>query len=145
MRLRVLLAVTFVAFGVGAPAFAQSADRESGLPDLPGMRVADRATRGEVAPSQSSKHGDTGTTDSKDEGTKTSEDGKQQKAEPPDPSSIQELPGTGGLPTIGEQRVGLAVNRGKADTMPRGLLAAAAVGTLVSVGSFLIVRRRYLG
>lgn len=142
MRLRVLLAATFVALGIAAPAFAQSADWESGLPDLPGMGVADRATRGEVAPSQSSRHGDAG---AHDEGTKTSEDGSQQQSEPPDPSSIQELPGTGGIPTIGEQRVGLAATRREADTMPRGLFAAAAIGTIVSVGAFLFVRSRFLG
>lgn len=141
MRLRVLLATTFVVLGVAAPAFAQSADWESGLPDLPGMGVADRATRGEVAPSQASRHGDT---DAQDDGTTGSTD-ESKNAEPPDASSIRKLPGTGGIPMIGEQRVGLASIRREADTVPRGLLAAAAIGTILSVGAFLFVRSRFLG
>ncbi len=141
MRLRVLLAAVFVALGFATPALAQSADWNSGLPDLPGMGVADRATRGEVAPSQASKHGDTGGTE---EGSTGSSDSAK-KAEPPDTSTIQELPGTGGIPIISEQRVGLASTRGEADTMPRGLFAAAALGTILSVGAFLIVRSRFLG
>ena len=141
MRLRVLLAATFVALGFAAPAFAQSSDWETGLPDLPGMGVADRATRGEVAPSQGSKHGDTGAQDDGDDGSS----GQAKKSAAPDPSSITELPGTGGIPIIGEQRVGLASTRGEADTMPRGLLAAAAIGTIFSIGAFLVVRSRFLG
>jgi hypothetical protein len=144
MRLRVLLAVTFVALGFAAPALAQNEESgtKSGLMDLPGMGVADRATRGEVAPSRASKHGDTSAAD---EPEPSSSPDSTTKAEPPDTSTIQELPGTGGIPIISEQRVGLASTRSEADTMPRGLFAAAAIGTILSIGAFLVARSRFLG
>lgn len=144
MRLRVVLAVAFVALGFAAPALAQSEEpqTQSGLLDLPGMGVADRATRGEVAPSQSSKHGDTGTAE---EPEPSSSPDPATEAEAPDTTTITELPGTGGIPTIRALRVGLASTRSEADTMPRGLFAAAALGTILSVGAFLVARSRFLG
>jgi hypothetical protein len=145
MRLRVVLVMMFVALGFAAPALAQSEEpqTQSGLLDLPGMGIADRATRGEVAPSQASKHGDT---DAADEPEPSASPDPATEAEAPDTGTITELPGTGGIPTISEQRVGLASTRSEADTMPRGLFAAAALGTILSVGAFfLVARSRLLG
>jgi hypothetical protein len=143
MRLRVLFALTVVGLCMAAPALAQSPE-DPAFPDLPGMGVAGRAAKGDVAPSQSTKHGDTdtGTTDG---GSDEPTSDETEAAEAPDTGVITALPGTGGIPIITEERVGLAVNRDKADTMPRGLAALAAIGTIVSVGAFLVFRDRVTG
>jgi len=143
MRLRVLFALTVVGLCMAAPALAQSPE-DPAFPDLPGMGVAGRAAKGDVAPSQSTKHGDTPDATS-DEAPDEPTSDKTEAAEAPETGVISALPGTGGIPVISEERVGLAVNRGEADTMPRGLAALAAIGTIVSVGAFLLFRDRVTG
>lgn len=103
------------------------------------MGLAERATRGEVAPSQASKHGDTG---AGAEERRTSSNA--QKASAPDTSVIAELPGTSGIPVISDMEGDLAsfAKRPQKDTMPRGLAALAALGTILSVGGFLVFRDR---
>jgi hypothetical protein len=121
---------------VGAPAQAQ--ESAPAFPDLPGMKLADEATRGEVAPSQAGHHGDTAAQAPAAEGTDVRS--AQQEA-PPDASSITELPGTGGIPLIEQIKAGLTSSRSESGSMPQGLTALAALGTILSVGGFLIFRR----
>lgn len=129
---------------IGGAALAQSASETSELPDLPGMGVAGRATRGEVARFEgSAKSSDGESTDSSS--TTTSSFGgftgsSAVKAdEPVDDSSIRDLPGTDSLPLIGQAK---AAFRRAVEPMPAGLAAYAALGTMLSVGSFLVLRRR---
>jgi hypothetical protein len=129
-----LLAVLFT----GAPALAEEAPEQNTFPDLPGMKLADEATRGEVAPSRASFH-------RSDPAPESEQANAQMSGSTPDVSSIAELPGTEQIPVISELRAGLSSARAKTDTMPRGLAALAALGTIVSVGSFLLFRNRLLG
>lgn len=136
----VLLGVVFV----GGPALARD-EKDSKFPDLPGMRLADRASRGEVAefsPGSSEPTAGTASTSSSSGNGGTSRTSKATTAAEPDASPILELPGTSGLPLIGEVRVGLTAVRRGIDSMPRGLAAVAALGTILSVGGFLLLRER---
>lgn len=136
MRTRVALAAATLlgTLFVGAPALA---DEGPAFPDLPGMKLAEDATHGEVAPGAAG--GQKSTTSS------TSDTSASKKASAPDTSSITELPGTDMIPIIGGAKIGLSSSRQRTDTMPRGLAALAALGTIVSVGSFLVFRNRVLG
>jgi hypothetical protein len=119
---------------VGAPALA---DEGPAFPDLPGMKLAEDATRGEVAPSAAGGQ--------KSVASSTSHTSTTKKSSAPDLNSIRELPGTDMIPVIGDAKIGLTSSRRQAPTMPRGLAALAALGTIVSVGSFLVFRDRILG
>jgi hypothetical protein len=153
MRSRLIALSVVVLFGalVGGPALAQS-DEGSTFPDLPGMRLADRASKGQVAefsPGDSEPTAGTASTSSSSPGSggtsRTSEATRANGADEPDASPILELPATSGLPLIGEVKVGLAAVRRGVDSMPRGLAALAAFGTLLSVGGFLLLRDRLVG
>jgi hypothetical protein len=134
VRLRVVLALVIAVLGTAAPALAKGTAK-AGFPDLPGMKLADEATRGEVAPTQASFHRDDGS------GTGSQEPApRAEKPSKPDASSISKLPGTGMIPAIG--RLASFTKRAGEDKMPRGLAALAALGTLVSVGGFLVFRDR---
>lgn len=161
MRTVVLIAAAAcVALGTAVPASAQSGSSsesaessgDSQFPDLPGMGVAGRASRGEVAdydPGDGSTGGggsgsttagsggsDGGTTDGDEETGDTA---------PPSAESIQQLPGTDQIPLIGELTSSTRAPRSTDAGMPRGLTALAALGTLLSVGAFLLARERLLG
>ena len=135
MKTRVaLLAATFLGtLFVGAPALA---DKGPSFPDLPGMKLAEDATQGKVAP------GATGGQKSETPSTSSTSASKQGSA--PDLSSLATLPGTGMIPVIGA-KLEPTSSRRDLDTMPHGLAALAALGTIVSVGSFLVFRNRVLG
>ena len=148
MRSRLIALSAVVVLGVllvGGPVVAQE-DEESQFPDLPGMGLADRASKGEVAefsPGSSEPTAGTASTSSSSPGSGgTSRTSKVTRADEPDASPILELPATSGLPLIGEVKVGLTAFRRGIDTMPRGLAALAAFGTLLSVGGFLLLRDR---
>ncbi len=150
MRTRLVALSAVVCFGVllvAGPALARSSDADrSEFPDLPGMGVADRASRGEVADfrpkgSDESTSGTTTTSSSSSGGVSGSTASNVTKADGVDPSPILELPGTSSLPLISEVRVGLASVKRGIESMPRGLAALAALGTLLSVGGFLALRR----
>lgn len=136
MKTRVaLVAATFLGLLlIGGLALA---DGGPSFPDLPGMKLADEATRGEVAPSAVGGQ--------KSVKSSTSDTSASKKTSARDTSAITELPGTRMIPVIGDSKIGLTSSRRQADAMPRGLAALAAVGTIVSVGSFLAFRDRILG
>lgn len=147
MRSRLIALSAAVVLGivlVGGSALAQQEDEGSKFPDLPGMRLADRASKGQVAefsPGSSEPTAGTASTSSSPSGSGgTSRTSKATRADEPDASPILELPATSGLPLIGEVKVGLTAFRRGIDTMPRGLAALAAFGTLLSVGGFLALR-----
>ena len=150
MRSRLIALAAVVPIGVvliGGSALAQASSKESKLPDLPGMGVAGRATRGEVArfetsdkTSGKSSTDSTSTTSSNSGGFGGFTGSSAVKAdEPLDTSSISDLPGTSAVPLIGQ--VAAAFRRG-IEPIPAGLAAFAALGTILSVGSFLALRRR---
>lgn len=163
MRTVVLIAAAAcVALGTAVPASAQSrsssesaeSSGDSQFPDLPGMGVAGRASRGEVAdydPGDGSTGGGgsgsttTGSGGSDGGTTDGEETGDTGDTAPPSAGSIQQLPGTEQIPLIGELTSGTRAPRTTAAGMPRGLTALAALGTLLSVGAFLLARERLLG
>lgn len=149
MRSRLIALSAAVVLGVvlvGGTALAERSDESSKFPDLPGMRLADRASKGEVAefsPGSSEPTAGTASTSSSSSGRGgTSRTSKATTAGEPDASPILELPGTSGLPLIGEAKMGLTAVRRGIDSMPRGLGALAALGTILSVGGFLLLRER---
>ncbi|HYZ91150.1 MAG TPA: hypothetical protein VFA34_02010 [Actinomycetota bacterium] len=137
MRLRFSLAVA-VLIGALAAMSPVSADDGPAFPDLPGMKLADEATRGEVAPAA----GNTQSFNTPDAAPAST---SKSAASTPDVASIHELPGMGQLPVIGDMKAAPTSSRRNSDAMPRGLAALAALGTIVSVGAFLVFRDRVLG
>lgn len=151
MRSRLIALSAAVLLGVvlvGGPAMAQDDAEGSQFPDLPGMRLADRASKGQVAefsPGGSEPTAGTASTSSRSSGSEdASPTSKAAKAHEPDASPILELPATSGLPLIGDVKVGLTAVRRGVDAMPRGLAALAALGTILSVGGFLVLRDRLI-
>jgi hypothetical protein len=134
-KLALVIAVAVGGLFACAPVFA---DEGPAFPDLPGMKLADEATRGEVAPSAGGQR----TFNAPEEASAAADKSSTEK---PDVSSIQELPGTAQIPVIGQMKADLTSSRRETDTMPRGLAALAAIGTIVSVGAFLLFRDRVLG
>ncbi len=137
MRARFVAFVAF-AFLIGAPAAMAADEPAASLPDLPGMRVAEDATRGQVAPSSASSQSDTGVASAGN--APASDSSKAASTGPPDAGPIENLPGSGVLPGIGKQRVGLASVT--TAVVHDGLAALAALGTILSVGGFLLLRNR---
>lgn len=141
MRLYVLV-FAFAAGVVFATPAAIAQEKDPAFPDLPGMGLAEDATRGRVAPSQSTRHEDPGV-----KGTESRpKDDKTTAEKAPDTSSVAALPGAGAISVIPEEAVGddtdLTSSGTKTPRAPLGLATFAALGTIVSLGSLWLLRDR---
>jgi hypothetical protein len=110
MRLRVVFVVIAAAMLAGPPALA------SAFPDLPGMRLADRAIGGRTPSSLSTNGG----TQTKKASAPASASTGEVRSSLPSAKSIEEMPGGAVLPAIGKLHAGFAVAR-QAATAPVGL------------------------
>jgi hypothetical protein len=137
MRARVLLTLLaggFLALFFSATAFADT------FPDLPGMGVADEATagKGEGAAVSGSTSGSTPqNAQAKPSDTDSVID---DAVDPAKVKPVRDMPGGNSMPIINQ--VDLTRLRTGTGPMPRALTALAAIGTLLSVGAFLILRDR---
>jgi hypothetical protein len=129
MRLKIVLVLTVVGLFVAAPALADT------FPDLPGMRAVEKTTSGRAA----QMHGAEATEPKADESTPTTQSVINKAVTTSEVKTIRELPGGGSLPIINQ--VGLTSKRAESNPMPRGLTALAAIGTLLSIGGFVVFRR----
>jgi hypothetical protein len=132
MRLRVVVALSVAGVCISAPAFA--VETKESLPDLPGMKLAKEAARGDIAPSQPTQQRETSNVTRPDAQVASETPAK------PDASSINDMPGTDTIPVISD--LASFMKRGREGTMPRGLTALAALGTILAVGGFLVLRDR---
>jgi hypothetical protein len=121
---------------VAAPALAKIDERDRQFPDLPGMKLVERAAAGDVFQSTTVKTGGEGGTGSARTRGKNVSAVKQ--AAPPDPAAISGLPGVGAVPVL---KANLAPAGTRTKQMPMGLGALAALGTILSLGGYVLFRR----